>query len=232
MLTKKSFTSAQDYVREIGIRFAKNADTTYAARAKAYLRNQFDFFGIPTSQRRAIQKQFFSEFELPPFVQLAKITKLLWEKPQREFQYFALELTQKYKKQFSKKSIPLFEFMITHKSWWDTVDVVAPKLVAALFLNHPELIKENVWRWIKSDNIWLKRTALLFQLGYKEKTDQPLLFEVILDTTNHTDFFIRKAIGWALRQHARTNPAAVRKFVRANERKLSVLSYREAKKHL
>lgn len=110
------------------------------------MRDQFEFFGISTPKRREIQKQFFGEFELPPFAQLEKIIKLRWNKPQRELQYFALELAQKDCKHFTEKNIPLFEYMITHKSWWDNVDVVSLKLVAAVFSNHPELINDHARR--------------------------------------------------------------------------------------
>jgi 3-methyladenine DNA glycosylase AlkD len=229
-MPKKEKFDVAAYAAAVENEFARHANATVAAGAKAYMRDQFDYFGMTTPRRRIVQKKFFSEVPLPPFEDVPAIMKLLWKKPQRELQYFAMELYEKYKKLFTAKDIPHFEFMITSKSWWDTVDFVSPKLVAALHLLHPELQKENCARWMRSKNIWLMRAALIHQNLYKKKTNELLLFQLILQCNTHDEFFIRKAIGWALRQYARTNPAAVKKFVQANT--LSPLSAKEAMKHL
>ncbi|RNB56968.1 DNA alkylation repair protein [Brevibacillus gelatini] len=114
-------------------------------------------------------------------------------------------------------------------SWWDTVDYLAAHTIGALFSRSPELIRPNTTAWVKGDNIWLARTALLFQLSYKSRTDQELLFALIESCAASREFFIAKAIGWALREYAKTEPEAVRDFV---ETALANLSRREALKHL
>lgn len=196
------------------------------------MRNQFDYYGLDTTQRRNLQKNFHDEYALPAFGELHGLIKELWAKPQRELQYFAMELYEKYRKELTPKDVEVFEFMITQKSWWDTVDFIAPKLIAALHLQHPELAEANCTRWIKSKNIWLIRAALIHQNLYKKRTDETLLFSNILQCAHHEDFFIRKGIGWCLRQYARTNPASVKKFVNANKNILAALSVKEAMKHL
>lgn len=229
-MSKKLSFDSDAYVAAIENEFRRHANATVAASAKAYMRDQFDYFGMPTPYRRIVQKKFFATLPLPPFEAVPGIAKKLWNKPERELQYFALELYEKYKKLFTEQDIPHFEYLITHKSWWDTVDVVAPKLIAALFLKHPEPAAAHCARWMKSKNIWLMRAAIIHQNLYKKKTNEALLFQLILQCNTHEEFFIRKAIGWALRQYARTNPEAVKKFVQSNT--LSPLSAKEAMKHM
>lgn len=229
MVKKEKFGVAA-YVAAVENEFARHANVAVAAGAKAYMRDQFEYFGMPTPRRRLVQQKFHAALPLPPFDAVPAIMKMLWKKPQRELQYFAMELYEKYKKLFTEKDIPHFEFMITNKSWWDTVDFVSPKLIAALHLKHPGLQEENCARWMKSKNIWLMRAAIIHQNLYKKKTNEKLLFKLILQCKSHEEFFIRKAIGWSLRQYARTNPAAVKKFVQSNT--LSPLSTKEALKHI
>lgn len=231
-MTKKSSFDIDGYILTVEEEFCRHANAKRAAASKAYVRNLFDYYGLTTPERRAVQKIFHEEVALPPFEAVPEIAKKLWNKPQRELQYFAMELYEKYKKHFSKKDVPVFEYMIRNKSWWETVDFIAPKLIAALHLKHPELQEENCKRWMKSNHLWLMRAAIIHQNLYKTKTNEKLLFSLILQCTDHPDFFIRKAIGWSLRQYARTNAAAVKRFVKVNERSLSELSKKEALKHI
>jgi len=113
--------------------------------------------------------------------------------------------------------------------WWDSVDVIAPKILGAWFKLYPEQIKPAIAQWLKSDNIWLQRSCLLFQLKYKEKTDTQFLTSVIDQLKDSNEFFIKKAIGWVLREYAKTDSEFVKEFV--NSRQLSSLSRREALKH-
>lgn len=201
-----------------------------AAGAKAYMRDLFDYFGLSTPDRRKLEREFHADHTLPSFSETEKIVRKLWTKPERELQYFAMELCYKHRKQFPRKAIQLFEYMIRNKSWWDTVDFIAIKLVASYFALYPETIKDKTDEWIKSGHLWLMRTAIIFQNSLKEKTDKKLLLRLIEQCKDHPDFFIRKAIGWALRSYAYTNPEAVRKFVKATP--MSPLSVKEAMKHL
>jgi 3-methyladenine DNA glycosylase AlkD len=190
------------------------------------MRNQFEFYGIQAPQRRKIQQPFLVKNYLPKKSELEKIVKTLWKKPQREYQFFSQELVFKYVKQFEEKDITLLEFMVTHKSWWDTVDFIATKLMGAYFKIFPEKRHYYVQKWLKSNNIWLQRSALLFQLKYKTDVDTVLLSTVIQSLLGSKEFFINKAIGWVLREYSRTNPKWVIEFV--DKTALHNLSKKEA----
>jgi len=150
----------------------------------------------------------------------------LWHKPQRDYHYFAQELLFKYHQHFEKKDITIFEFMAVHNSWWDTVDFIATKLMGTYFKKFPENRKIYVEKWLKSNNIWLQRSALLFQLKYKERLDTQVLAAAINSLIGSKEFFINKAIGWVLREYSRTNPQWVLDFVYNTN--LHSLSRREA----
>ncbi len=215
-----------DFIYILETEFEKNVNPEIAFGQKAYMKNQFEFYGIKTPVRRKIQKPFLIKEYLPPKNELEKIVKTLWEKPQREYQYFSQELAEKYIEHFDKSDIELFEFMITHKSWWDTIDFIAPKLVGEYFRIYPEQRNVNIEKWIVSENIWLQRTSILFQLNYKNELDTEFLTHVINSLLGSTEFFINKAIGWILRQYSRINPDWVIDFT--NNTQLDKLSYKEA----
>lgn len=140
---------------------------------------------------------------------------------------FAQELVHKYIKDFKKGDIELLEYMVTHKSWWDTVDFIAANSMGTYFKLYPELRKQYVKKWLASDHMWLQRSALLFQLKYKDSLDEELMAYAIKALLGSKEFFINKAIGWSLRQHSRTNPKWVTNFVRSTPT-LANLSKREA----
>lgn len=223
-------TDISEYILSIEKLFRSHSDAKRAAGAKAYMRDLFDYFGISTPDRRKLEREFHAKHALPSFSETEKIVRKLWAKPERELQYFAMELCYKQRKQLPHEAIHLFEYMIRNKSWWDTVDFIAIKLVASWFEIYPESIQKKTREWITSGHLWLMRTAIIFQNGLKKKMDEKLLFHLIEQCTDHPDFFIRKAIGWALRSYAYANPEAVRKFVKATP--LSPLSEKEAMKHL
>ncbi len=214
------------YIKTLENEFQRNADTEIAVGQKAYMKNHFEFFGIKSPVRKEISKPFLQKAYLPKKSEIETIVKILWNKPQREFQYFTQELVFKYCKQFEKKDIALFEFMITHKSWWDTVDYIAAKITGEYFKKFPEQINKYVEKWLTSANIWLQRTAVLFQLKYKHTTDTELLSYIINSLTGSKDFFINKAIGWVLREYGKTDPDWVTEFV--NKTELATLSRKEA----
>ncbi len=205
--------------------FQAHADPKTAAGQKAYMKNRFDFLGIKTPLRRKIQKPFLKkEFVTDP-AQRKEVIENLWSAREREYQYFAQELIFTVRKKLEKEEITLIEKMVTQKSWWDTVDFIATKLAAQYFISYPEAIIPKINQWLESDNIWLIRTAILFQLHYKEKTDTELLAFIIKCQHGSKEFFINKAIGWVLRQYSRTNPDWVRSFIESHD--LHPLSRRE-----
>jgi 3-methyladenine DNA glycosylase AlkD len=217
-----------DYVTSIKERFQAAADPVKAQPMKKYMKNLFEFLGITKPQRIPLKKEFLKKERLPGVERLEGIIKQLWELPGREYQYFAFELVEHYRKQLKEQDIELLEYMITNKSWWDTVDFIAANLVGAHFKQFPRLVGPYTARWLASGNMWLQRTAILFQLKYKTGTDVELMFQIIGQLADSKEFFIRKAIGWALREYSKTNPAAVIKFVESQP--LSNLSKREALK--
>lgn len=214
------------FIEALENEFKRNADANIAAQQKAYLRNQFEHFGLKTPIRREIQKPFLVKAFLPSKSESELIIKTLWNKPQREYHYFAQELAFKHTKQLEKEDIALFEYMITHKSWWDTVDFIAPKLIGNYFKQFPEQKKVYVEKWLTSNTIWLQRAAIIFQLKHKQAVDTESLTSSINALLGSKEFFINKAIGWMLREYSRTNPEWVLTFV--NNTPLSALSKKEA----
>ncbi|MFI5151640.1 MAG: DNA alkylation repair protein [Bacteroidia bacterium] len=220
--------TAATYLLALEKVFSKAGNVLRAQGAAQYMRNQFEYFGIQTDERRRIGKQFIKTNPAPEGTELETLIRLLWKQDKREYQYFGMELLQSRIKQGEKVRVNLIEYMIQHKSWWDTVDFIAPTIAGGLLMNEPELLERTAVKWMKSDNLWLKRSAILIQLKYKKRTNNRLLFSMILKSANETDFFIRKAIGWSLRQYGKTNPEGVKDFVHDNEASLSGLSKREA----
>jgi 3-methyladenine DNA glycosylase AlkD len=161
---------------------------------------------------------------------LEKTVRLLWKLPERECQYCAQDLLEKRCAELTLEQIPLLEFMITTKPWWDTVDFIATKLVGPLLREQYPAAKWKVGEWLDSGNLWLARTTLLFQLRHKQDTNVTLLAKAIKSTARSNQFFIQKAIGWALREYAKTDPAWVLDYVERTA--LSPLSKKEALKNL
>lgn len=218
------------YVRHLKSLFEKHADPGKAEPMKKYMRDQFEYLGIQTPQNRALMKQFIDERGLPAIDELDTILRELWALPEREFQYVAVGLLGRLEDQLPAEFIETIEHLIVTKSWWDTVDSIAGGTVGIHFRRFPKVREKYLPKWRAADNFWLRRTAILFQLNYKKETDFALLSEIIGENLNSKEFFINKAIGWALRQFARVDPNAVKKFVKATP--LHPLSRREAMKHL
>jgi 3-methyladenine DNA glycosylase AlkD len=219
-----------DYLVPLQAAFEQQADPAAAGPMKAYMRGQFEFLGLKSPPRRALLKAFWAEHGLPPLEQLPAIARELWAWPEREYQYTAVELLDKQQRRLTGDYVPLLEELIVTKSWWDTVDALAAHNVGKLFARYPDLRDPTIGRWRGSDNIWLRRTTLLFQLNYKDKTDADLLMALIRENLGSSEFFVNKAIGWALRQYSRQDAAAVQRFVA--ETALAPLSRREALKWL
>lgn len=218
------------YILPLVSLFESHADPAQAAPMKKYMRDQFEYLGIKTPERRELSKQFREKYGLPPVAELDAILRDLWSLPQREYQYTAIGLLERLAEQIPPDFIQTIEYLIVTKSWWDTVDSLAGEIVGIHFRRFPKVREKTLAKWRKSDNFWLRRTCILFQLNYKEEMDFPLLCEIIRENLGSDEFFINKAIGWALRQYARTDPKAVKKFVKATP--LEPLSRREAMKHL
>jgi 3-methyladenine DNA glycosylase AlkD len=205
-------------------------DPSLAPQMKAYMRDLFPFLGIKKPQRAALQKSCFKAHPVTTEQELITIVTLLWDKPEREYQMVACELLYSSKKLWFPALLATVEQLIRTKSWWDSVDTLASKTVGPLLLKFPEL-QVHMDKWITDENFWIRRSALIYQLSYKEKTDADRLFSYCKMTCHEKEFFIRKAIGWALRQYAKTDPLQVRAFLVQHKDSLSGLSYREAAKY-
>jgi len=221
----------QPYVLSLKILFEGNADPAQAGPMKKYMRDQFEYLGIKTPIRVALQKKFIKENRLPPLDKLDLISRDLWSLSQREFQYAAISLLGKLENKLEPEFITTLEYLLVTKSWWDTVDTIAGNTIGTHFKRFPAVKERYLKQWRKSDNVWLRRAALLFQLGYKKETDFKLLCEIIRENLGSNEFFINKAIGWALRQYAWTDPKPVKKFVK-DTKELHPLSRREALKNI
>jgi 3-methyladenine DNA glycosylase AlkD len=221
---------AHIYLTKIKKIYVANADATIAKGAKAYLLNQFEFYGIKTPLRRKICKDFYKVNLIKDHNELSRLIKECFAEPQRELHYFAIELLGHYHKIWSKKTIPLIEWMVTHQSWWDSVDSINSFVISKFFKQFPDEIELTTSKWNQSSNKWLQRMSLLFQLTYKKKTNTTLLTKYIEHCELDKEFFIQKAIGWALRAYAYTDAKWVIQFVKTHPQ-LSNLSKREALKH-
>ena len=206
--------------------FKHHANAPNAAGAFAYMKGIAPFFGLMTEERRALVREHMAGHGAPVLDQLPAIARAAFACDERELHYTAVDLLRKYAKKLGPDHLPLLEELITTKSWWDTVDLLAVHVVGAILKKHPTEIAKWNRRWVTSGNMWLNRTAILFQLTWKQETNKTLLFANIERHAAHKDFFIRKAIGWALRSLAETDPAGVKAFVRSH--KLAPLSEREA----
>lgn len=218
------------YATSLKTLFEQHADPVQAAPMKKYMRDQFEYLGIKSPQHKELMKEFIATNGLPPINELDVILRDLWSLPQREFQYAATGFLGRSEKQLPSNFIKTIEYMVVTKSWWDTVDTISGGPLGVHFKRFSDVKEKYLARWRKSDNFWLKRACILFQLNYKKETDFSLLCDIICENLDSKEFFINKAIGWSLRQYARTDPRAVKRFVKATA--LHPLSRREAMKHL
>lgn len=217
-----------EYTKQVIHVFELHEDPQNSGPMAKYMKGKFAYYGIKAPLRKEITKPLVQKSTLPELCNVPQIVSELWDQPQRELQYFALELLQKYAKRVPADWIELYEALIIKKSWWDTVDGLSANQVGNHLTKYPEQLTGYTGKWMDSENMWLQRTCLIFQLKYRGQTDFELMKSFIIPLSDSREFFIRKAIGWALRQYAKSNPDAVLEFVESHP--LSNLSRREALK--
>lgn len=205
----------------------KNEDDAIAM--SSYMRNKFKFLGIKSPKRKEIFKEIFKNFKNNKEIDKEFVVKF-FDKDYREFQYIAIDYLIKMKKYFLKEDIYFIKDLIITKSWWDTVDLIASNLLGEICKKYPSLIDEQIVFWINDDNMWVRRSSIIFQLRYKENTNLEILQKSIESNINDNEFFIQKAIGWALREYSKTDYKWVLNFI--NNHELSKLSKREAEKYI
>jgi len=210
--------------------FENNRNEQNAEPMKKYMKNLFPFLGIKTPERNKLTKLFYQQSGILKLDFQHDVVLELWQQPEREYQYAAIDYIGRSLKKLVKEDLPFFEKLITTKSWWDTVDMLEQKPVGTIAEKYPEVITESIDSWAISENLWLRRTALLFQLKYKGNTNEVLLYRYIESNAESKEFFIQKAIGWALREYSKTHPESVREFI--NSHSLAPLSIREGSKYL
>lgn len=219
-----------NYLAPLVAAFNAAADSERASYMKKYLKGRYEFIGISTPEMRSIQKKFFKDHGLPSLGEVDGLIRYLWSLPEREYQHFAMELLEKFVKKLPVSFIQTYEFLLTEKSWWDTVDMIAARLVGMHFRRFPHLVKPFTEKWLHSGNIWLQRTVLIFQIKYRKETDLELLSSAINELSGSKEFFIRKAIGWSLREYSKTDPRWVAEFADAAD--ISNFSRKEALKRI
>jgi len=218
------------YLADLQKEFEQLQNSENASKMEAYMKNKFPFLGIKAPDRNVFLKDFIAKYGLPETDDYQDTMIGLWSLPYREYQYVAVDLAIKLYKKPKPEDVLIFEYMLEYKQWWDTADAIASNLIGKLFKQHDHIKEEYLEKWIYSDDMWLNRTAILFQLKYKDKVQTEILTRAIEPHRNSSEFFHQKAIGWALRQYSKYNPAWVRSFIDNNQ--LAALSIREASKYL
>ncbi len=200
----------------------------------AYMRGKFTFLGIASPDRERLTRAVFKDLAKPTAPDVIACASAMWARPEREYQYVGARLVHRYATLLGPSALVDLERLITTKSWWDTVDDLAGHPVGSIVRRHPEQ-RAVMDRWLMSDDMWLARAAIIHQIHAGDDTDEAWLFDACAARAADTEFFIRKAIGWALRSHAHRGPlqaAAVRAFLVAHDAQLSGLSKREALKRV
>ena len=204
------------------------ANPNDAAAMKAYMKNKFEFLGVKTPVRRKLAKAFFKQGT--DFVIDWNFINEAWNNPYRELQYTSLDYLEIRKKLLTPSDLPRLKKLAQTKSWWDTIDFL-DRLVGSIIARFPET-KATILSWSCDEDIWLRRLAIDHQLSRKEKTDTELLEKILANNLGQPEFFINKAIGWALRDYSKTNPDWVRDFIERHRAAMAALSIREGSKYL
>lgn len=194
-----------------------------------YMKNNFDFYGIPAPKRKEIYKDFIKTEKKTKVIDWEFLDKC-YDDDHREFQYLAYDYLLAMKQFVTFEDIIKIKHYVLSKSWWDTIDFLC-KVIGNVGLRDAR-VKELMLEWSKDENMWIKRTAIEHQLGLKEKTDHELLENIIVNSLGSDEFFINKAIGWALRDYSKVNQAWVKDFLNKYRDEMSSLSLKEASKYL
>lgn len=218
-----------DKYLEIKKIFESKEDKENAVAMSKYMRNMFDFYGLPTPKRKEVYNNFIKSEKKSKEIDWEFLDKC-YEDNHREFQYLVYDYLLAMKQYVSYEDISKIKNYIIKKSWWDTIDFFC-KVIGQVGLKDKR-IKDLMIDWSKSDNIWIKRTAIEYQLCLKEKTDTKVLEQIIVNSLGSSEFFINKAIGWALRDYSKTNPEWVKDFVDKYNDKMDSLSIKEASKYI
>ena len=207
----------------------ENRNELLAESMSKYMQDKFRFLGVRGATRTEIYKKYFPDARKNKVIDWDFVERC-WNKEEREFQYVVVYYLKAMQKFLKREDISRLKYLIVTKSWWDTVDLLA-KVIGSLVIRI-EGYDQIMLEWSKDSNIWLKRVAILYQLSLKEKVDKQILERILVGNLGDSEFFINKAIGWALRDYSKYNPEWVREFIKKNKDNMANLSIREASKYI
>ena len=209
--------------------FEKNSNELLAESMEKYMQDKFRFLGIRGAARTEIYKKYFPDARKTKTIDW-DFVESCWNKEEREFQYAVVYYLKTMQRFLKREDISRLKYLVVTKSWWDTVDLLA-KVVGSLVIRI-EGYDQVMLEWSKDSNIWLRRVAILYQLSFKEKVNETIFETILVNNLGDSEFFINKAIGWALRDYSKFNPEWVREFIKKNKANMANLSIREASKYL
>lgn len=224
--------SDRDLIKTVQAHFKKLSDPQKAVEMAAYMKTDMPFYGVQKPDRLPVYREIKKRFRPSSAKEYQSNVRALWKLPHREEKYAALEYARFYPEYVNTDSMPMYEELIRDGAWWDFVDVIAIDLVGTVLLNERSTTRDTMEEWVEDDDIWIRRTAIISHNHHKKSTDWKQLSKHCLLRCSEREFFIRKAIGWALREYSYTDPQKVKDFLITNESKLSPLSYREGAKQL
>ena len=207
----------------------ENRNELLAESMSKYMQDKFRFLGVRGATRTEIYKKYFPDARKSKAIDWDFIENC-WNKEEREFQYVVVYYLKAMQRFLKREDISRLKYLIVTKSWWDTVDLLA-KVVGSLVIRI-EGYDQIMLAWSKDSNIWLRRVAILYQLSLKDKVDEQILDNILVNNLGDNEFFINKAIGWALRDYSKFNPEWVREFIKKNKDNMANLSIREASKYI
>ena len=209
--------------------FEENRNELLAESMSKYMQDKFRFLGIRGATRTEIYKKYFPDARKTKVIDW-DFVESCWNKEEREFQYVVVYYLKAMQKFLKREDISKLKYLIVTKSWWDTVDLLA-KVIGSLVIRI-EGYDQIMLEWSKDSNIWLRRVAILYQLSLKDKVDEIILDKILVNNLGDNEFFINKAVGWALRDYSKYNPEWVREFIKKNKDNMANLSIREASKYI
>jgi len=224
--------TASPLVRLVNQELASRADPGAAVAMAAYMKTEMPFYGVKKPGREVVLRRLVEQHPARTVGEYRSNVSTLWELDHREEKYLAIGYARRFPELIDIPQLDLFREMIVEGAWWDLVDEIAIHLIGSLLLSHPTQIAPVLEEWIDHEDIWLRRTALICQVRHREETDVAMLLDFCRRRAHEKDFFIRKAIGWALRDYSHTDPHSVRDFIESEGDRLSGLSRREASKYL
>ena len=219
-------------VSELRSALKKAGNPDYAIQMQKYMKSEMPYHGVKSAGQKEIYRTIFKKYPPKDFQEYRQVIEELWDAEFREERYGAI----RYAKQFSKfqtmQALPLYRMMIEAGAWWDYVDSIAIDLIGSLLSSFEEEMKEELRRWITDEHLWIRRAAILSQLRFKKDTDHEMFFEFCSTCIHEKTFWMRKAIGWALRDYSKHEPDRVREFIEKNRENMSGLTLREASKYI